>query len=209
MAIKLYGYWRSSAAYRVRIALQLKGLEFENIPVSLVPGVSEHRESSYRDKNPQMLVPFLEDGDVRIGQSMAMLEYLDEAYPATRLIPTDEPLRSQVRAFANVIACDVHPLQNLRVLQYVGNELNGDSNAWAAHWMIAGFDALEALIGPGPFAFGEHATIADALLVPQIYNAKRRSISLDQYPKVVAAAQHCDTLDAFKQAAPEAQPDAN
>ena len=126
MSIKLYGYWRSSAAYRVRIALSLKGLEYENIPVSLKPGVSEHRQEMYRTKNPQMLVPFMEDGDIAINQSMAILAYLEETYPDVPLLPLSEPMRSKVRAFCNVVSCDIHPLQNLRTLQYVSTQYDGE-----------------------------------------------------------------------------------
>jgi len=208
MAIKLYGYWRSSAAYRVRIALNLKGLAFENIPVSLAPGVSEQRGEDYRSRNPQMLVPFFEDDTVSIGQSMAILDYLDESYPEVPMLPTREPTRSNVRAFANIIACDIHPLQNLRVQRYVKDKLDGDGARWAAYWMSEGFKALEELIGDGPYAFGQQATLADALLVPQLYNARRLGLALDAYPKLVAADKQCNELEAFRQAAPEAQPDA-
>ncbi len=208
MSIKLYGYWRSSAAYRVRIALSLKGLEYENIPVSLMPGISEHRQEAYRAKNPQMLVPFMEDGDIAMSQSMAILAYLEEVYPDVPLLPSSEPLRSQVRAFCNAIACDIHPLQNLRVLRYVGMEYDGDSRQWAAHWMREGFIALEAVASDGPYVFGDSVTLADALLVPQIYNARRIEMPTDDFPKLIAAVDKANELPAFKIAAPEAQPDA-
>lgn len=208
MAIKLYGYWRSSASYRVRIALHAKGLPFENIPVALTPGVSEHRQDEYRAKNPQMLVPFLEDGDVAIGQSMAMLEYLESAYPQIALLPTQEPLRSKVRAFCNMIACDIHPLQNLRVLNFVRDKYAGDPKQWAAHWAHEGYEALELLASDGPFVFGENLTLADVVLVPQVYNSRRIEMPLDDFPKLTAIVDHCNELDAFKNAAPEAQPDA-
>jgi maleylacetoacetate isomerase len=208
MAIKLYGYWRSSAAYRVRIALSLKGLEYENIPVSLLPGVSENRQQAYREKNPQMLVPFMEDGDVAMNQSMAILEYLEETYPDVPLLPSSEPLRSKVRAFCNIVACDIHPLQNLRVLRYVSTEYDGDPKQWAAHWMREGFKALEAAASDGPYVFGENVTLADALLVPQIYNTRRIEMPTDDFPKLVAAVDNANKLEAFRVAAPEAQPDA-
>jgi maleylacetoacetate isomerase len=208
MAIKLYSYWRSSAAFRVRIALNLKGLEHEIVPVSLAPGVSEHRQDAYRAINPQMLVPFLKDGDVAIGQSMAMLEYLDEAYPDFPLLPAAEPLRSKVRAFCNMIACDIHPLQNLRVLQYVNTEYDADPKQWAAHWMREGFKALETIASDGPFVCGDTVTLADAFLVPQIYNTRRIEMPTDDFPKLIKAVKHCNELDAFKNAAPESQPDA-
>lgn len=208
MSIKLYGYWRSSAAYRVRIALSLKGLDYENIPVSLKPGVSENREEAYRAKNPQMLVPFMEDGDIALNQSMAILEYLDEVYPAVPLLPLSEPMRSRVRAFCNVIACDIHPLQNLRVMRYVSTQYSGDPKQWASHWMREGFKALEAVASDGPYVFGDSVTLADALLVPQIYNARRFELPTDDFPKLIAAVDCCNELEAFKKAAPEAQPDA-
>jgi maleylacetoacetate isomerase/maleylpyruvate isomerase len=209
MTIKLYSYWRSSAAFRVRIALNLKQLEHEIEAVSLAPGVSEHRSAAYREKNPQMLVPFLEDGDVAIGQSMAMLEYLEEAYPAVRLLPAAQPLRSQVRAFCQAIACDIHPILNLRILQYIKSEFGQDPMGdWYAHWIHEGFKALEALASDGPYVFGDAVTLADCLLVPQMYNARRFEVGLDDYPKLVSAAENCNALDAFRKAAPENQPDA-
>ena len=208
MTIKLYSYWRSSAAYRVRIALNLKGLDYEIVPISLASGKAEHRGAAYRAKNPQMLVPFFEDGDIAIGQSMAMLEYLEEAYPTVSLLPKSEPLRSQVRAFANIIACDIHPLQNLRIQQHVTSEFEGNGGEWARRWISAGFDALEVLLGDGPYAFGDSPTLADVLLVPQMSNARRFKTPLDAYPKLVAVVDHCEQLDAFKRAAPKMQIDA-
>jgi maleylacetoacetate isomerase/maleylpyruvate isomerase len=209
MPIKLYSYWRSSAAYRVRIALNLKALDYSIVPVSLAPGESQHRQESYRQKNPQMLVPFIEDGAVAIGQSMAILEYLEETYPDVKLLPDEQPLRSQVRAFCNAIACDIHPILNLRVLQYIKTEFNNDPSAhWYGHWIHEGFNALEQLASDGPYVFGDRVTLADTLLVPQMYNARRFKIELDAYPKLVAAVNNCNELDAFARAAPEAQPDA-
>ena len=209
MSIRLYSYWRSSAAYRVRIALNLKGLEHEIVPISLAPGESEHRQEAYRQKNPQMLVPFLEDGDVAIGQSMAMLEYLEETYPDMKLLPDEQPLRSEVRAFCNVIACDIHPILNLRILKYIKTEFDADPAAhWYGHWIHEGFKALEQFASDGPLVFGDQLTLADTLLVPQMYNARRFNVSLDNYPKLVAAVEHCNELEAFKDAAPEAQLDA-
>jgi maleylacetoacetate isomerase/maleylpyruvate isomerase len=211
MTIKLYSYWRSSAAYRVRIALNLKGLDYNTVAVSLAPGESEHRKDEYRAINPQMLVPFLEDGEIAIGQSMAILEYLEEAYPQTILLPHDEPMRSRVRAFCNMIACDVHPLNNLRVTTYIKAELGADeaaTSAWYAHWIHEGFAAAEALASDGPYVFGDKPTLADAFLVPQIYNARRFGVPLTPFPKLVDIVDACNELSAFKKAAPEQQPDA-
>jgi len=209
MAIKLYSYWRSSSAYRVRIALNLKNLDYEIIPVSLAPGVSEHRKDEYRSVNPQMLVPFLDDGEVAIGQSMAILEYLEETYPQAPLLPADEPMRSRVRAFCNMIACDIQPLNNLRVMQFIKTEFDADASGdWYSHWIHEGFRAAEALAGDGPYVFGAAPTLADAMLVPQVYNARRFNVPLDEFPKLLAATDACNELDAFKKAAPEQQPDA-
>ena len=209
MTIKLYSYWRSSAAYRVRIALNLKQLDYDIVPVSLAPGVAEHRQAHYRKLNPQMLVPFLEDSDVAISQSMAILEYLEEAYPAVTLLPGEQPLRSQVRAFCNIIACDIHPLNNLRVMNYIKNEFDADPTGdWYSHWIHEGFLAAEAHSGDRAFVFGDAPTLADVLLVPQMYNARRFNVSLDDFPKLVAITDRCNELPAFKKAAPERQPDA-
>ena len=210
MSIRLYSYWRSSAAYRVRIALNLKGIEHEIVPVSLAPGVAEHRGDAYKAKNPQMLVPFLEDGDLAISQSMAILEYLEEAYPGVCLLPESEPLRHQVRAFCNMIACDIHPLNNLRVMNYIKSEFSADPTGdWYAHWIHEGFEAAETLTSDGPYVFGDVVTLADAFLVPQVYNALRFKVPLDAYPRLVAAVENCNELAAFEDAAPESQPDAS
>lgn len=208
MSIKLYSYWRSSAAFRVRIVLNLKRLEYEIVPVSLAPGESEHRKETYRRKNPQMLVPFLEDGDIAIGQSMAILEYLEETYPDVKLLPDEQPLRSQVRAFCNMIACDIHPILNLRIMSYIRDEFHADPLAhWYGHWIHEGFRALEQFASDGPFILGDNVTLADAFMVPQMYNARRFEIALGDYPKLVAAVDHCNGLEAFRSAAPEAQAD--
>jgi maleylacetoacetate isomerase/maleylpyruvate isomerase len=210
MSIKLYSYWRSSAAYRVRIALNLKGLDHEIVPVSLAPGVSEHRGDAYRAKNPQMLVPFLEDGELGIAQSMAILEYLEEAYPGVHLLPQSEPLRSRTRAFCNMIACDIHPLNNLRVMNYVKTNFDADPTGdWYTHWIHEGFRAAEKLAGDGPFVFGDEVTLADVFLVPQMYNARRFKVTLDEFPKLTAIVDNCNELTAFEDAAPESQSDAS
>ena len=209
MTIRLYSYWRSSAAYRVRIALNLKGLDHEIVPVSLAPGVSEHRGDEYRAKNPQMLVPFLEDDELGIAQSMAILEYLEETYPGVPLLPATEPERSRVRAFCNGIACDIHPLNNLRVMNYIKTEFGADPTAdWYRHWIHEGLRAAEALASDGPYVFGSAVTLADAFLVPQVYNARRFDVPLDEFPKLVNAVDNANELAAFEDALPENQSDA-
>jgi len=214
VTIKLYSYWRSSAAYRVRIALNLKGLDHEIVPVSLLPGEAEHRQDAYRERNPQMLVPFLEDGDFSTGQSMAILEYLEETYPHSALLPIDVQRRAAIRSFCNSICCDIHPLNNLRVMQYLKGELDVSDerfSMWYAHWIHEGFKSAETtaieFADAGPFVFGESVSLADTCLIPQVYNARRFKVSLDDYPRLIAITDACDQLDAFKQAAPEQQLD--
>lgn len=211
MPIRLYSYWRSSAAYRVRIALNLKGIPFETVSVSLAPGVAEHRKDEYRAINPQMLVPYLQDGDIGIAQSMAILEYLEETYPESPLLPRDEPMRSRVRAFCNHIACDIHPLNNLRVQKYLKNVLGADEKAgkdWYQHWIHEGFRSAEKLADNGACVCGNAPTLADALLVPQMYNARRFNVPVEDFPRLVRIVDACNELPAFKKAAPEQQPDA-
>ena len=212
---KLYEYWRSSAAYRVRLALNLKGLDYEHVSVSLAPGDAEHRNATYATMNPQMLVPFFDDGDVATGQSWAILEYLEEAYPEVPLLPTEPMARAQVRSFCLSICCDIHPLNNLRVLQYLKGPLKADEeqfNAWYAHWIQEGFRAAEILAQQhstdGRFVFGDSATLADACLVPQAYNARRFDVPLDDFETLVSIIDACNELPAFRAALPEAQPDA-
>jgi len=216
VAIKLYSYWRSSAAYRVRIALNLKELDYETVPVSLAPGDAEHRKDAYRRINPQMLVPFLDDGHVAIGQSQAILEYLEEAHPQPPLLPDSSAGRARVRAFCNLISCDIHPLNNLRVMTYLREPLGASTeqrDEWYAHWIAEGFQAAERLAnasrGNGPYVFGGNLTLADALLVPQIYNARRFNVPLDAYPRLLAIDKACNELPAFQKAAPEQQPDSS
>lgn len=211
MSIRLYSYWRSSAAYRVRIALNLKGLPYETVAVSLAPGVSEHRGDAYKAINPQMLVPFLQDGDLGIAQSMAILEYLEETYSETPLLPSLEPLRSNVRAFCNLVACDIHPLNNLRVQQYIRDEFGVDEQAgkdWYVHWIHEGFEALEAVARNSTYVFGDSPSLADVFLVPQMYNARRFDVPIARFEKLVRIVDACNELSAFKKAAPEQQPDA-
>lgn len=213
MSTKLYSYWRSTAAYRVRLALALKGIDHEIVPVSLLPGVSEHRQDDYRERNPQMLVPFLEDGNVAVAQSLAILEYLEEAYPQPPLMPDSAAERATVRSFCNAICCDIHPLNNLRVLQYLKQELgvtDTQRDDWYAHWIHEGFRSAEltAAASGGPFVVGERLTLADLCLVPQMYNAHRFNVPVDDYPHLVAIEKHCNALPAFIAALPANQPDA-
>jgi len=214
MTIRLYSYWRSSAAYRVRLALNLKGLDYQTEAVSLLPGESEHRQDAYRTRNPQMLVPFLEDGDFGTGQSQAILEYLEESYPEPSLLPGSIEDRATVRSFCNSICCDVHPLNNLRVLLYLKEELgvsDEQRDTWYAHWIHESFRAAELTASEhaGPFVFGGNVTLADTCLIPQIYNARRFKVPLDGYPRLVAIDAHCNSLPEFGAAIPENQPDAH
>ncbi len=215
MSITLYSYWRSTAAYRVRLALNLKGIAYEAVSVSLLPGAAEHRQDDYRSRNPQMLVPYLEDGDFGVGQSQAILEYLEETSPATPLLPDSAKQRAVVRSFCNSICCDIHPLNNLRVLMYLKEELgvsDEQRDDWYANWIHEGFRAAEIVAkeraDDGSFVFGESVTLADCCLVPQIYNARRFNVPLDDYPRLVEIDTHCNSLDEFASAIPELQPDA-
>jgi len=210
VTIKLYSYWRSSAAYRIRIALNLKGLDHEIVPVSLLPGEAEHRQDAYRARNPQMLVPFLEDGEFSTGQSQAILEYLEETYPEPSLLPDDEQLRAAIRSFCNSICCDIHPLNNLRVMQYLKGKLSVSEEQysdWYAHWISEVFKAAEitaaTFADDGPFVFGESASFADTCLIPQVYNARRFKVPLDRFPRLIAVTDACNELEAFIRAAPE------
>lgn len=208
--MKLYSYFRSSAAYRVRIALNLKEITYETQPVHLVK--NEQQQEQYVALNPSQLVPTLIDQDQALSQSLSILEYLEEQYPVSPLLPKDSIERAKVRAFAQVIACDIHPLDNLRVLKYLKNDLavsDEQKNQWYQHWIIEGFKSLEKQLqhSNGHFCFGTQATIADCCLIPQVYNAKRFKIDLSAFPKIESIYQHCLTLPAFLHAAPEQQPD--
>ncbi|WP_341501490.1 maleylacetoacetate isomerase [Gallaecimonas sp. GXIMD4217] len=211
--MKLYGYWRSSAAYRVRMALNLKGLVAEQLPVHLVRDGGEQHKAEYAALNPAELVPTLVDGDLVINQSLAIIEYLDERYPELPLLPRDPAERAQVRALALDIACDVHPLNNLRVLQYLAGELgvsDEQKSAWYHHWIQVGFAAFEKRLQEtaGEYCFGNSITLADLCLVPQVYNAERFKVDLSPYPTLVAVYERLMLVEAISQAAPEAQPDA-
>jgi maleylacetoacetate isomerase len=217
--VQLYTYFRSSAAYRLRIALNLKGLTGEMISIHLQKEGGQHKKPEYRAVNPQMRVPALrlDSGEV-LTQSLAIIEYLDEIHREPPLLPRDSVERAKVRALAQLIACDIHPLNNLAPLRYLKNELGQDQskiNAWYHHWVREGFDALEAMIQPGPapnaqgpYAYGAEVTLADICLVPQVANARRLKVPLDPYPKIVAVDAACAKLAAFEQARPENQPDA-
>lgn len=211
----LYSYFRSSAAYRVRIALHLKGLPFDTIPVHLLQDGGMQHQEAYTHINPTQLVPTLADDSVVLGQSLAIMEYLEERYPAKPLLPADPPGRARVRWLSQLIACDIHPLNNLRVLQYLEQVLGVDASAkaaWYQHWVATGFDALEALLqqdGQGSrFCLGDTPGMADCCLVPQMANARRFALPLQAYPHLCRIEAACLELDAFRKAAPENQPDA-
>ena len=215
MALRLHTYWRSSAAYRVRIALALKGLAYESVPRHLLRDGGEQRSAEYLATNPQGLVPALEhDGHV-VTQSLAICEYLEEIEPQPPLLPADPRGRASVRAMALAVACDIHPLNNLSVLQYLRGELGQGDEAvtrWISHWIDRGFMALEQLIernsADGRHCFGDSVTLADVFLVPQVANSRRVQLDLAAYPRLAAVAQHLESLPAFAAARPEVQPDA-
>ena len=210
--MKLYSYFRSSAAYRVRIALNLKGLPYELVPIHLTKDGGHHRKADFAAINPHMRVPALElsSGDV-ITQSLAIVEYLDDIHPEPPLLPADALKRAHVRAIAQTVACDIHPLNNLVTLQYLKNVMKHEQteiDAWYHHWVIEGFKAIEAMIAPSPYACGAQVTLADLCLVPQVFNARRLKVPLDAFPKIVAVDAACLKLAAFDRARPENQPDA-
>lgn len=212
----LYSYWRSSAAYRVRIALNLKGMEYAIAPVHLVRDGGEQHHDDYRRLNPQQLVPTLVDGRHVLRESLAIIEYLEEAYPATtRLLPRNALACARVRGVAQMVACDIHPVGNLRVLQYLQHELGASDEqkvAWSRHWIEVGFDAIEAVLdasgSTGRFCEGNTPTLADCCLVPQVYNARRFGVDMSLYPVITRIDAACAALEAFQRAAPEAQADA-
>jgi maleylacetoacetate isomerase len=204
----LHDYWRSSAAYRVRIALNLKGVDYESRPVNLAEGAQKSAE--YRALNPQGLVPMLEIDGHRLTQSLAIINYLDIRFPKQPLIPSAAAERAHVVAMAMAIACDIHPLNNLRVLKYLKGELGHSQeevDAWYAHWIEEGFPALEALAAPraGDFLFGNGPTGADVCLIPQMYNARRFNVPLDAYPTLLRAEENANRLEAFAAAHPDRQ----
>jgi maleylacetoacetate isomerase len=214
--LRLYSYWRSSAAYRVRIALNLKGLPYEIIPVHLTANGGEQHSAEYAQLNPQEVVPTLLDGGRVIRQSMAIIEYLDESYDGElKLLPPTARDRARVRGLAQLVACDIHPINNLRVLQYLEREFNTpaeERERWARHWIREGFEALEELLAENPstgqFAEGDDPSLADICLVPQVYNAKRWGLALDDFPTISRINDECLKLPAFDHARPENQSDA-
>jgi len=217
--IILYNYYRSSSSYRVRIALELKGLEYDYAPIHLTRGGGQQFEPSYAELNPERLVPtFVESGETPLTQSLAIIEYLEETHPEPALLPKNPADRAYVRSIANLIACEIHPVDNLRVLSYLKNTLDvtdEQKSAWYRHWVEVGFNALEAHLvresGPGgrvgTLCFGDEPTLADLCLVPQVFNAKRMQVPLDNYPTIRRIAGAAGAIDSFVRAAPERQID--
>jgi maleylpyruvate isomerase len=212
--MKLYSYFRSSAAYRVRIALNLKGLAYETVPVHLLKDGGQQLSAEYRAVNPTGLVPTLAEDGWAVGQSMAILEYLEETHPEPALLPRDPKGRARVRALAQTIACDIHPLNNLRVLKYLKHTLGVSEdakNAWYRHWVEDGLAGLETLLARSPetgrYCHGDTPTLADICLVPQMANARRFACDLGAFPTLVRIDALCADVDAFQQAAPDRQPD--
>ena len=214
--MKLYTYFRSSAAYRVRIALGLKGIEYQSVAVHLVKEGGQHRKPAYLAVNPAGLVPALETDDgTLLTQSLAIIEYLDECHPEPPLLPGSALDRARIRGIAQAVACDIHPVNNLRVLKYLQGPLgvsDEQKNAWYRHWVEQGLATVEAMLlqasRRGRFCHGDTPTLADCCLVPQVYNARRFDCRLDDLPTVTAIADACEALPAFQAAAPAVQPDA-
>jgi maleylacetoacetate isomerase len=210
--VRLYSFFRSSAAFRVRIALNVKGVDYETVAVDLPGGA--HRDAAFLAVNPQATVPALDDDGTILWQSLAIIEYLDARFPEPRLIPLEPVARARVQALAQLIACEVHPLNNLRVLRYLRRELGLDEAAvatWYSHWIAEAFQPLERLVARfsgGRYSFGDSLSLADVCLVPQMFNARRFSCDLAPYPTLVRIAAGLESEPAFARAAPERQPDA-
>jgi maleylpyruvate isomerase len=210
--LKLYHFFRNSAGFRVRIALNLKGLSYESVPVNIMPGKDAQNEAAYRSVNPQGLIPTLVDGEAVISQSGAIIEYLEERFPQPALLPSDLVKKAQVRAFAQAIACDIHPLNNTRVHVYFERDLELAPEKrlrWYRHWVARGFESLEQIVArnTAAFAFGDAPTMADIFLVPQWDNARRFKCDLAPYPRLASIVASCERLEAFAAASPERQPD--
>jgi maleylacetoacetate isomerase/maleylpyruvate isomerase len=211
--MKLFGYWRSTAAYRVRIALHLKGIDFESVPVHLIKNGGEQHANQYSELNPSHLVPTLVDGQLVLNQSMAIIDYIDTKYSEVPLYPQNIEGKAHVQALSLDIACEIHPLNNLRVQQYLTKELDANEDiklAWTHHWMKIGFSAFEArlLQTAGEFCYGDSVSVADICLVAQVYNANRFNLDMSPYPKIISIIERCNTLPAFIKALPENQEDA-
>ncbi len=211
--MKLYNFWRSGTSHRTRIALNLKGLTTEYVAVHLVK--EEHLKDDFKAVNPQQLVPALDTGSEVLIQSPAIIEWLEEKYPTPALLPSDPKARAQVRALAAIVGCDIHPINNRRILEYLRKTFGADDaaiNIWAGTWISAGFDAYEALLTAdtqrGRFSHGDSPTIADCYLIPQIESARRFKVDLTQWPLIMAVEKACMELEAFQKAAPKQQPDA-
>jgi len=211
--MKLYNFFRSGSSHRLRIALNLKGLDYDYIAVDLRTG--EHCGDAFKALNPQGLVPALADGDMVLTQSTAIIEWLEERHPTPPLLPADLQARAHVRALAAIVGCDIHPINNRRILEYLRKQLGCDEaavNAWCATWISAGFEAYEALLAAdkhrGRYSFGDAPTVADVYLIPQVESARRFKVDLAPYPNIVAVDQACAELEAFRLAAPLLQPDA-
>lgn len=208
--MKLYSYFRSSAAYRVRIALNLKGIEHEMQFVNLLK--SEQLAQPYLDKNVQGLLPAIETEDGVLAQSLAILEWLDESYPQTLLVYGNAWQKAQIRNISYAVACDIHPVNNLRVLKYLSNELNVNDeakNKWYRHWVEVGFEKIESMLSEDcDFCVGDKPSLADICLVPQVFNALRFNVDMAAYPKIAAIYARCNALPAFNEAAPQNQRDA-
>ncbi|MFT5712019.1 MAG: maleylacetoacetate isomerase [Glaciecola sp.] len=216
MSLKLYGYWRSSASYRVRIAMHLKQLDFDYVPVHLVKGGGEQKKRPYSNMNPSMLVPTFvdDDEDIVLNQSLAIIEYLDDRYPNTpMLLPIHAADKARVRALAQDIVCDIQPVTNLRILQSLTADFEASSEqtqAWCVKWIDLGFTALEKRLvtRSGKYCFGYDVTLADVCLVPQVYNALRFKVDMQPFPLIQKIYDNCNELAAFQKAKPEAQTDA-
>ncbi len=211
--MKLYNFWRSGTSHRTRIALNLKGLTTEYVPVHLVK--EEHLKDDFKAVNPQQLVPALDTGSEVLIQSPAIIEWLEEKYPSPALLPQGAAERAQVRALAAIVGCDIHPINNRRILETLRKQFGANEdtiNAWCGTWITSGFDAYEALLAAdtkrGRFSHGDAPTIADCYLIPQIESARRFKVDLTRWPLIMAVEKACMALEAFQKAAPSQQPDA-